>query len=195
MTIASITLPAKPIAADVLASVQQRLAALGDGRDCKSDNEREAYGRAFGALDRRRMAIRDTVPDLAAVEAEIAPVTQWIAHLTSWRAEWCTRMNDLPARAADRTREQEFEMVQLVGAIKAVDFGCTYVNGRAVLATLLAEKIKATYPPRWDMQTLDPWQVGFGCIEHAEARLADLVKKRDVLQSHLDAAMREPEST
>lgn len=193
MTIARVTLPPTPTTAAVLADVQQRLAALGDGRDCKSDNEKAIYRREFDALDRRRIAIRDVVPELAALAPQVAAVEAWIAYLTSWRAAWCIQMNALPARAADRSREQEVEMMQLVGAVRVADFGCQYQNGRAVLPTLLAEKIKATHPPRWDMATLDPWAVGHGCLEHAEQRLAALVKQRDALQSRLDFALREPE--
>lgn len=180
-------------AADVLASVQRQLAALGDGRDCRSDNEKAAYWLAFGALDRRRMTLRDTPPEIARLEPQVAAVETWLSHLRAWRAEWCEEMNTLPARAADRTREQEHRMIALTAAIRNVDFGAEYSNNCAMLATPLREKICAHYHPSWDMQTLDPWAVGYGPIATAEQRRADLVKKRDALQSRLDAALREPE--
>ena len=168
----------------VLADLERRIEALGDPHDAHSDNERLAYRLAFDALDRRRIALRDAVPELAKLEPQIAEVTTWLVHLTSWRAEWQKELESLPA--------ENQRNLDLTEAIRQADNGVPYVNDNAMLCTLLRSKICSTYPPSWDGPR-DPWAVGHGGIAESEARLARLTKKRDAQQSRLDAAMREPE--
>jgi hypothetical protein len=173
----------------VLADVQRQLAALRDGSDLRSEHERETYWHTFNTLDRRRMTIRDTVPEIAKLDPQIAAVTVWIDHLQAWRKEFVDRLATLPHTGK---QEQEQERSALTLAVDNIDNGCAYAYGVAMVAGPLREKIEAHYTPTWSMQTLDRWAVGHGCLGHAQALLAELQRKRDALQSQLDAALQEP---
>jgi hypothetical protein len=127
------------------------------------------------------------------LDPPIAAIETWIGHFTAWRKEFCEAMDTLPARAADRTREQEQQVLGFTSAVKNIDFGCTYMNGFAMVATVLREKIMANYQPTWG-GSLDPWSVGYGCLPAAEERLVDLRQRRDALQTKIDAVMRASET-
>jgi len=173
----------------VLSDLERRIEALGDPRDLRSDNERHAYYLAFDALDRRRIALRDAVPELAKLEPQIAEITTWLIHLKGWRGEWQHELDALSALSA-LTHEQEQRGVDLTNAIRQVDSGVPYVNNNPMLSTLLRSKICNTYTPSWDGPR-DPWAVGHGAIGESESKLERLTRKRDAFQSRLDAAMRE----
>lgn len=69
--------------ADLLPKLQTHLAALGDGRDCRSDNEAATYFAAYTTTAQCLTQLRNLPADLARMTARIADeqekVTVWLA--------------------------------------------------------------------------------------------------------------------
>jgi hypothetical protein len=65
---------------------------------------------------------------IAEIDAKILTLKRWINHLTEWRKTFCDLLAALPARAADRTREEQEQGLGLKLSIANIDRGCEYWN-------------------------------------------------------------------
>jgi len=153
----------------VVAKLQAHLAALGDGRDCRSDNERATYRRAYDATQACISGLGDAPVQLARVQARIeeceaqrvaflakeADIERAIATAPDW-----TRIADTRERDKEQNRQES-----LTRQLELLRKGALY---RAP---------GMTYAP----------------LDHIEERIAELTRRRDALQSALDAHLKAAE--
>jgi hypothetical protein len=150
----------------VLDVKQQQLAALGDGRDCKSEREREAYHRAYQPLQRDVSVLMNAPKDIAALDTRIAPLQT----------------------ALDKACGAE-AVLSDPASLRALRQGVPFINGQPMLPAPLVQALTETCPTCGHAEVL--WR---GPIPEIEAQLANLTAKRDGYQRQLDDAMREPAS-
>ena len=66
--------PTAPNTAALVTKLQAHLASLGDGRDCKSENEQVTYRRSYDAVQSTISGLRDLPDDIAWLTARIDAV-------------------------------------------------------------------------------------------------------------------------
>jgi hypothetical protein len=168
----------------LIADLRQRV-ALHASNELGSDDQQQYHD-----LQRRISVIESARSEMAMLVPKMAPIEEWIRHLLAWRAEFAEELLAPPSDGQTRERQARAK-----AAIEAIDQGVGYwPNGAARLPTALADRIKAVYPPSWDLRNLDPWEVGYGSLPDAEARLAQLRQRYATAEGRLALAMREPPS-
>jgi hypothetical protein len=156
--------PAAPTYADLIAKLTAKQAALGDGRDCRSDNERAAYRSAYDSIQRcltTLMNAGDLVTAAARLDAATAERDAWIA-----------KREELTAEIA------AFKDWRLAGNARARDV--EYDRQRDMQRRL--ERLHRGTLYRAPGET-------FGTLDYLEQRVAELTERRDRAQLALDAAV------
>jgi hypothetical protein len=153
----------------VVAKLQAHLAALGDGRDARSENERIAYGGRYATTQGLISALGDKPVQLARLQA---------------------RIDDLDARrVAVLAKETEFET-----AIAGFADWRTVADAR--------ERDKEWERQRETRRGLERLREGsllqapgvvFERLDDLDARIAELTRRRDALQSALNAHLKTAE--
>jgi hypothetical protein len=153
---------------DMVAKLKQGLAALGDGRDAKSDNERATYRRAYDAIQREITGLMNAPDDLARAERRLAePVSRRAAVVQK-----LTELTELITNAPDwRT----------VGDGRACDKEYDRQRNLQLQLRLLHEGRLLMAPG-----------VTYERLADLDARIAELTERRDraqrALDGHLQAA-------
>lgn len=154
----------------IVSKLKTRLAALGDGRDCKSENERITYRRHYDTVQGCISGLMNVPSDLAAeqprlddlearrravIEKQTALETT-IANFTDWRLQPDARLRDAEWEQQHQTR-RALERLREGSLLKAPG-------------------------------------VVFERLADLDARIAEERKRRDALQSALDAHLKQAEA-
>jgi hypothetical protein len=155
--------------ADFVAKLQQRLVAIGDGRDAKSENERINHRRAYDATQGCISGLRNVPVDL---ETAAARMNEWEAR-----------------RVAFLAKQTEIEQaIETAPDWKSIDD-----------ARMRDAEIERQRQLRLQLQLLRAGTllvapgVTYGSLSTIDARIAELQKRRDGLQSALDAHLKTAE--
>jgi hypothetical protein len=155
----------------LITKLQAHLAALGDGRDARSENERATYRRTYSDIQRVISSLMNEPHDLAAEQARI---DEWQARRVAYLAkeaeiekqiadapDWQT-MTDARARARDKEIERQRQLTRQLQLLR---------DGTLLVAP----------------------GVTYGDLDTIDARIAELRKRCDALRSALDAHLKAAE--
>ena len=177
-----------------LEDLEKALAALPDGRVHMLKAE-EVESKRQTLLD-RITAIRAAQATLAAMDSEIATLTEWKGHLLDWRPILCDELLACPPRA--RTGPEMGRRQNLTMSIVMLDRGLNLDGTGYTLETLrLGDLMRASgfvaAPPVKDLEASGrlPW---FGSLDQVEKQLKQLQARRDAAQASLDDALLDDES-
>jgi hypothetical protein len=153
----------------IVAQLKTRLAALGDGRDCRSPNEQAEYRRGYDSVQR---VISGLSNEPREVENEQADLDTWTAHRDAYLAkekEIEQAIETAPdyttiadARARDHEQNRQLHLQRQLELLRAG--GLYRASG-----------------------------VTFGALEYIDRRIAELTQRRDRAQMSLDAHLKEAE--
>jgi hypothetical protein len=148
-------------AADLLPKLEAHLASLGDGRDCRSDNEKALHYASVNTATRCISALMNLPSDVDRLDAKLAAAT-------AQRDAWLAKQEELTVEIG------EFKDWRLAGDARARDG--EYERQRVVTAQL----------KRLHQGTLlsGPGTT-FGTLGALEGRVRELTERRDALQLQL----------
>ena len=156
--------------ADLLPKLQQHLTSLGDGRDCRSDNEKAAWWSACTDTQRTISGLLNLPADLARAEAKLTEAE-------APRDAWLAKQDELTAQIA------AFTDWRLAGDARARD--TEYDRQRDLTRQL----------QRLHQGTLFAGPgLTFGSLAPLEARVAELTARRDRAKQQLDALLTQAEA-
>jgi len=172
-----------------LEQMEKELAGLPDGRiDMLKAKEAESKRQTRVA---RIEAGRTAQATLAAVDPEMATLTEWKGHLEGWRQTLCDELLACPPRARtgpERGKRQNLTMsiVMLDRGLKLDGTGYSLETLR--LGELMRESGFVAAPPVKDLEAFGrlPW---FGSLNWVEKQLKQLQERRDAAQAALDDAL------
>ena len=161
---------------DLIAKLEQRLASLGDGRDCRSDNERADWWTATMSIRRTISGLRNGLQDLIKPTALLTECEERRAVVLAKQAELEKAITDSPdlrswsGDGMSRDREAERQR-QLQLALQRLREGRLLVQGVPLPAPEdLDARIKELTARRdWAQAALDAY------VEQAEAWLGEMV--------------------
>jgi hypothetical protein len=145
------------------AKLTDRLVALGDGRDCTSQREKDAYRQRYGETQHALTGLRNAPADLARAEAELAVWVERRDVVQQKHDEIATQLIDAPdwnAITDVRERDREFRR---------------------------QEHLKLSLQRLHDGRLLRAPGVVYEPLSYLESRIAELTAMRDQAQRTLDS--------
>jgi len=153
-----------------IAKLESRLAALGDGRDARSDNERAEYWTTYNAIQRTISALKYLPADVARHTDHLAILETRRAMVAALHAETEAAIADAPdvtsirdARERDTEADRQRDLRMRLQRLR---------EGRLWLAP---------------DDVAEP-------LEHLDQRIAEITSRRDRLQADLDAHLHQAET-
>jgi hypothetical protein len=163
-TTTAATTTAAPTYADLIARLTAKQAALGDARDCRSENERAAYRSAYDAIQR-------CITTLANAD-DLAVATARLDAATAERDAWLAKREELAGEIA------AFKDWRLAGNARERD--AEYDRQRDLQRRL--ERLHRGTLYRAPGET-------YGTLDYLEQRVAELTSKVASIRSRLDSAV------
>jgi septal ring factor EnvC (AmiA/AmiB activator) len=94
----------------LVAQLKSRLAALGDGRDCRSDNERAAHYATTTSIARCITGLRNLPDDLARANTRLTDVASRRALVAAKQTELEQQLGDCPAHDIERQQRLALQL-------------------------------------------------------------------------------------